>query len=273
VVWNSWSWLVDPYGFLQREAVREGRYTFRRALPVLGSALLTGEPEVIAEIVSHPKLDAGRGIVGLRSILGDDSLIMLDGPEHTARRTLVSPVLRGAALDRYSTMMLEVTREHARRLPETFSGHELLHSISLQAIARVMFGSDPEIVACAVQRIERFLHSVQTPLLLFLRPLQLDLGWASPWGRALRHREALRALCRERMGCGEGLVSELAQQAPELDREVLITEILALLLFGHDTGAAQMAWALAHLLQHGQAERASQDPAWLEACLRESMRL
>jgi cytochrome P450 len=270
---HGWPWLTEPYGFLRREAQREGRYTFLRELPVLGPALLTGEPEVISEIVHHPQLDAGRGIVGLRSILGDDSLIMLDGAEHVARRALVSPALRGAALDRYSTMMLEVTREHVRRLPGVFSGHALLHDVSLHAIARVMFGSDPEIVALAVLRIERFLRSLQSPLMLFLRPLQLDLGWASPWGRALRHREALRALCRERMGGGEGLVSELAEQAPQLDREVLITEVLALLLFGHDTGAAQMAWALAHLLQHGQAERASQEPAWLEACLRESMRL
>jgi cytochrome P450 len=270
---HGWPWLTDPYGFLRREAQREGRYTFRRELPVLGPALLTGEPEVVSEIVNHPQLDAGRGIVGLRSILGDDSLIMLDGPAHTARRALVSPALRGSVLDRYSAMMLEVTREHVRRLPGAFSGHELLHQVSLQAIARVMFGEDASVVELAVQRIERFLRSVQSPLMLFLRPLQVDLGWASPWGRALRHREALRALCRERMGLGAGLVSELAEQAPELDREVLITEILALLLLGHDTGAAQMAWALAHLLQHGQAERAAADGRWLEACLRESMRL
>lgn len=270
---NTWPWLADPYGFLRREALREGRFTFQRDLPVLGRTLLTGDPSVVSEIVNHPDLDAGRGVTGLRAILGDDSLIMLDGAAHTARRVLVAPAFRGAVLDRYGAMLVEVTREHARGLPDTFSGHGLVHDISLHAIARVVFGDDPAVVAEARARIARFLRSTASPLMLFLRPLQVDLGPASPWGRALRHREALRALCRERVGASAGLLSDLAAQAPGLAPEVLVTEVLALLLFGHDTGAAQMAWALCHLHQHGHAQRAGEDPAWLDACLRESMRM
>jgi cytochrome P450 len=188
---------------------------------------------------------------------------------------MVAPSFRGAVLERYAEMLACVAQAHARALPigVPSSGHALVHGIALESIARVMFGSDPNVVSESIARIGSFLRSFHSPLVLFVRPLQVDLGRASPWGRALRHREALRALCRERMDSGEGLVSELAVRAPALDREALVTEVLALLLFGHDTGAAQMAWALCHLLQHGQAERARQDPAWLLACLRESMRL
>lgn len=69
----------------------------------------------------------------------------------------------------------------------------------------------------------------------------------------------------------------------------MINEALTLLLFGHDTGAATLAWAFAHFYRHpGVVERIRReaqyieadcgwpDPArhhYLEACLKESMRL
>jgi cytochrome P450 len=55
-----------------------------------------------------------------------------------------------------------------------------------------------------------------------------------------------------------------------------VEEALALLLFGHDTGAAALAWAFVHIW--GDREivariRAERDPSYLEACLKESLRL
>ena len=80
----------------------------------------------------------------------------------------------------------------------------------------------------------------------------------------------------------------VAAAAGTLSEDDLIEEVLSLLLFGHDTAAATMAWALAHIYQDGAAVqriRAEADGGrngtpihpeslpYLEACLKESMRL
>lgn len=270
---NTLPWIRSPYDFLRKAAHQEGRYTFWRDLPALGRTLMTGEPDLIEPIINHPLLDAGAGIVGLRRILGSGSLIMMDGAEHKARKAIVAPSFRGASLDRCTPMFEEVARQHIRALPDRLSAHDLVQAISLRAIARAMFGDDESLVDEACLRIERFLHTFHSPVLLFARPLQIDLGPMSPWGRALRRRDALAALCRERMEGQGGLIAELRARSPETDPEDIVTEVLALLLFGHDTGGAAMAWALVHLYAHGHAERAAEEPEWLEAALKESMRL
>jgi len=71
--------------------------------------------------------------------------------------------------------------------------------------------------------------------------------------------------------------------AGKLTVDEIAAEILALLLFGHDTGAATMAWAMAHIYQdQASLDRIEQELAvtdapetmpFLEACLNESMRL
>jgi cytochrome P450 len=268
---DAWGWWRDPYGTLLRAAAAEGP-TFSRSLPVLGRTLFTGDPALVGEIALRDDLDAGAGIVGLRSVLGGDSLIMLDGPAHAARKELVAPAFRGAVLDRYDAMVAEVAADRARALPGAFSGHAFAHDVLLDAITRVVFGDDPSVIAVARDRILRFLRAFRSPLPLFVKPLQIDLGAWSGWGRAVAARDALRAVCRERAAAGDGLVGEWAARSG-LPPEVLANEILALLLFGHDTGAAQLAWAIAHVHAHGHASRARDDDEWLSACLDESMRL
>src|SRR5947207_2019926 len=99
--WRAWrdgyQWLVNPYRFLD-EALHQHGLTFRLRLPVLGHVLMTGDPALIGEIVHHPALDAGKAMSALRAILGERSLIMLDGEIHRARHRLVAAMFRGDTL-------------------------------------------------------------------------------------------------------------------------------------------------------------------------------
>ena len=171
---------------------------------------------------------------------------------------------------------------------------------------RFLLAAPPQEAARAERLVDAFLLSFESPWVLFLRPLQIDLGRWSPWGRALRNRERLRAFLREHVRaarCSQspkergghtepvpgGVLARIAREAPDLPEDDLVAETLALLLFGHDTGAAALAWAVAHIWRHPEvlarvraetAEAASRsgtiDPAahpYLEACLKESLRL
>jgi cytochrome P450 len=289
---NGYHWLTHPYAFLDAQLRRQG-LTFHLDLPILGRSLVTGDPALVREIALHPDLDSGRGIFALRAILGDRSLITLDGQEHRERRRMLAPAFNSRIIENYDAITIEKTLAVIRDLSQgrQFSFYEAARKISLKAIVRFIFGEHgPEEERSMELLVEDFLQSFRNPLVLYLRFLQVDLGPASPWGRAIRNRDRLRArilreIDEQRKGRGNstGLLAALVGSGAAPGDNDLATEVLTLLMFGHDTGAAAMAWAMAHLLQHPEAMEQARAEAgtggalargpYLEACIRESMRL
>jgi hypothetical protein len=286
---NGYHWLVHPYAFLDAQRRRHG-LTFQLDLPILGRSLVTGDSAVVREIALHPDLDSGRGIVALRAILGDRSLITLDGQEHRERRRLLAPSFSARVIESYDAITIDKAHSVVRELGQgkQFSFYEAARRISLSTIVRFIFGEKgPEEERSLEVLVVDFLASFHNPLVLYLKFLQVDLGSLSPWGRALRNRDRLRDRIvreigeqRRDQGSSTGLLAALfASGAGHSDRDPcdgdLTTEVLTLLMFGHDTGAAAMAWVMAHLLQHPHAMEQARAEAgtYLEACIRESMRL
>ncbi len=292
---NGYHWLAHPYSFLDAQRRRQG-LSFQLDLPILGRSLVTGDPALVREIALHPELDSGRGIFALRAILGDRSLITLDGQEHRERRRMLAPAFNAGNIERYDAIMIEKTRAIIRELGrgKQFSFYEAARRISLSAIVRFIFGGiGPEEERSMEVLVEEFLTSFHNPLVLYLKLLQVNLGPASPWGRALRNRDSLRARILSEIGERRkghrgptGLLAVLFESGTGPGDDDLATEVLSLLMFGHDTGAAAMAWVMAHLLKHpeemervrieAQSQQDSGEPArslYLQACIRESMRL
>jgi cytochrome P450 family 110 len=289
-------WLIHPYAVLD-EARRRHGLTFWLDLPLTSRTLVTGDPALIREIVAHPDLDAGKGIEALREVLGDRSLITLDGEDHAERRRIVGPLFR-RDLERLDGITVQATLEALGEIPvgATFAVYDLARRISLRIIVRLLFGeSSPEEATRAERLVDAFLLSFDSPWVLFLKPLHLDLGPLNAWGRALRNRRRLEAFLQERIAVcrrqpedGSGLARIVREGSALSDREI-VAEVLALLLFGHDTGAATLAWAFAHVHQHPEAAakiRAESDAVhachgrcapeehrYLRAALEESMRL
>jgi cytochrome P450 family 110 len=291
---NAWPWLRDPCAFLDRCVKEEESRTFIRHIPLMGRTLFTGSPGLIRSLVGHPKLASGKGVVALRRVLGDDSLIMLDGEAHAERKKLVHPSFHGPWLSTLDGMYLRLAEElsAAHSTGEVFPVYPLLHRISLEAIARVMFGEEsPDRVREGVEAIHGFIFSFSSPLMMFLKPLQVDLGPWSPWGRAVRARARLRTLCQTQLDLARsdqattGIIADIARRAAGVTDSSLITEVLTLLMFGHDTAATTMAWAMGHIHQNreialrARREALESDSAgpgsfpFLQACINESMRL
>jgi cytochrome P450 len=294
---DGYRWLADPYGLLD-EALRRYGLTFRIRLPVLGDVLMTGDDRLIGQIVRHRDLDGGKAVTALRAVLGGRSLIMLGGEAHATRRRLVAPPFSGDGLAAYDGLTARVARAVLCGLPRgrAFSMYGVLRRIGLKAVVAAMFGDGSAAADEAEGVVARFLNSFRNPLVLFARPLRVDAGPWSPWGRAVRNRRALcdliRGQIRAARKCPRGptilgrLVAEAAAD-PAVGEEDLVEEVLSLLLFGHDTAAATLAWAFAHVYRdRGAVERiraeaggngdAPADPdglVFLRACLQESMRL
>ena len=282
-------WLVDPYRLLDDALARHGP-TFRIRLPVLGDVLMTGDPRLTAEIAHHKDLDGGIGVAALGALLGRRSLIVLQGEAHAARHRLIAPLFRGDSLHDYDEPTVRRTREVFERLPtgRTFSLYDVLRGVGLRVLVAAMFGDDGAAAGEAEEKVVRFLHSFRNPLVLFCRPLRVDAGSWSPWGRAVRNRRALCDFIRRQIRACDGAPGErtilqrlvAAGRSASLDEEDLIEEVLSLLLFGHDTAAATMAWAFVHILRDSAVvdrirdETAdSESQPFLHACILESMRL
>ncbi len=282
----------QPYAFFD-DALQEHGLTFHVDLPVMGNSLVTGDPSLIRQIASHPHLQAGAAVPAIRALLGERSLIALDAEDHTRRRRIVAPVFR-EHLPQFDKLTTEITRRVMSELPANAkcSIYEPLRRISLLVILHAMFGDDADVVERGFQLVDRFIHSFSNPLVLFLRPLRTDLGRFSPWGKAVRNRRALCDFIQQQMpDCkqssreahGAMLPRILhAAEAAQVSSQDLQQEILALLLFGHDTGAAALSWAVVHLLQNPEYIAAIQretqagsvsDWQLLRCCLDESLRL
>jgi cytochrome P450 family 135 len=124
------------------------------------------------------------------------------------------------------------------------------------------------------------------PWLLAMAVVRKDLGPRSPWGRfrvAVERFDAMlfELLARRRAGAGqeeESVLSLLLEQRdedghPPTDRHVR-DQLVALLVGGHDTSAASLAWAFELLARHPavQARLRESDPAYLEAVVKEVLR-
>jgi cytochrome P450 len=168
---------------------------------------------------------------------------------------------------------------------------ERMRELTLQIILRVVFGArDDAEVAGLREVIDAALDTVRSlPWVLAMAVVRNHLGPArprSPWGRfraAVERFDAtlfeLLARRRARGGdAGDSMLALLLAQRdedgnPPSDRH-LRDQLVALLVGGHDSSAASLAWAFERLARHPdvQARLREGDPAYLDAVVKEVLR-
>lgn len=254
-------WLRSPYEFLDH-ALESGELTFRLNLPVIGKSVITGDPACIAEIVRDKNLIGGRGTQALRPVVGDHSLIVLEGATHEYYRNLMLPHFFTGDIARYDS----VTRKWVQRILETqslrapFSGMKLTAEMTLNIILELLFGTLPaKTHTYAVELVKKWLSSFTNPAVLFLKPLQVNLGSRSSWGRFLANRHALHRFIQDQLDgrAAGGVLGTLIEQRQQgkirVSDEELISQLVTFLLFGHDTSAAAMGWFFQYMWSDASA--------------------
>ena len=305
---TSLAWLRSPYALLDQHLAR-GELSFRLNLPMLGNSLVTGDPAHIAAIVRNRDLIGGRGTQALRPVVGDHSLIVLEGADHERHRNLMLPHFFSADFAQYDALTRKWTQQALQGLStEPFSGMQLMAGITLNVIIEILFGALPAARhEHAVALVKRWLASFSSPAILFLKPLQINLGQHSGWGRFLRNRQALHHFIADLIlaadtscpatqpaqpgqpgfrGVLGALLAQRRQGAITLSDAELISQMVTFLMFGHDTSAAAMGWFFHHVwrdeaclqaLQQEQSQPgtsgAPEQMPLLRSALFESMRL
>lgn len=281
---------LAPYDFFQRPHRRFGD-VFR--VSVAGSTwIVLGAPEAVREVfaLGYEAVDAGEANRPLGALLGTRNLLLLDGEQHLARRRLVLPPFHGESLRAYEDVVESVAARRLSAWPDgrTVPVLPIMQGLTLEVVLRAVFG-----VKDGARREE------------LSRRLRRLLAWTTDLRRALvfsllgpERLAGLRALRRQRAAVDAMLLTEIAARRgdpalgerrdvlsgllrartedgrPLSDRD-LCDELLTLLVAGHETTAALLAWALHELARAPDVlERlAAGEPGPDRAVVHEALRL
>jgi len=289
-------WGLRPDAFMDECRARHGdAFTCRFA--GLGEAVFLSDPAAARALFTAGSDDFRAAKTKfLRPILGDHSVLCLDGEAHLRQRRLLLPALHGEHLRRMRSTIEALTDREVATWPE---GRSLalaprMRRVALDVILTVVFGLHErrarDRLQALVGRLQRAGHNPLqlARLSLLRRDLAAPPHPRSGLGRLLAAIDveilALVAERRARPRAEPDVLSMLLgardeDDAPMSDRE-LRDELMTMLLAGHETTAASLAWALERLVRHPAAwDRLRTEAAatgtgpWAEAVVAEALRV
>lgn len=260
--------LVQTYRFVRQPQSSLDVYfkTFGEAFTAdiygMGTVVVISDPGAIEALFTGPAETIVTGESNARlfeSFLGTYSLLNLDGPRHRRKRRLLMPPFHGQRMALYGSIIREITaQEMARwRTGAPFAIQHATQNITLEVMLRVVFGVDD--LARRTRLRDAILHFIAgsyrpEAVVMAIRPAQIDLGPWSPWGRVLRTRGEVYRQIREalvdRRATGtagrDDILSLLLDARDEdgnpMSDDELCDDLFTLLLVGHETTAATLAW-------------------------------
>ncbi|MBD2776381.1 cytochrome P450 [Iningainema tapete] len=258
-------WVTNPVGYMEK-AAQQYPDIFTAEIVGFGDTLVVvNNPQALQEILTNDRkkfIAVGEENKILQPLIGDYSVIMLEGESHKRRRQILMPPFHGERMRTYGENICNIAEKVFSQIPpgKPFLARKAMQDISLQVILQVVFGLyEGE----RYQQIKRLLTSIteifSSPLnasLLYFPFLQKDLGAWSPWGKFVHLRssidELLYAVIAERREHPDPnrvdilslLMSAKDEQGNSMTDQELRDEMMTMLLAGHDSTASAMAWGL-----------------------------
>lgn len=261
--------ILQPTRYMEDNVQRYG-YMFKIGGESAPPLVYVGEPAVVREIFAADatKVATGQSNGILQTMVGEQSILLLDGDPHRRQRKLLMPPFHGERLRVYGQLICDITRQVSAtwKPGQSIVARPPIQDITLGVILQAVFGLRRGEQLSQIHRLmSRMLDSFAYPIsasFLFFPVLQQDWGPWSPWGQFVRLRERMRQLLyaeiRDRRHYlkqpGVDLkemtdVLTLLLQARDENGEAmsdaeLHDELVTLLLAGHETTASAMVWML-----------------------------
>jgi cytochrome P450 family 135 len=255
------------------------------------------DPAPVKELFQGPgeQLRAGEANAMLGPVLGERSVLLLDGTEHLRHRRLMLPSFHGQRMQGFADAMRRSTDLEVDAWPvgEPFPLLPSMQSLTLRVVLQAVFGYEP---GAEEEELRRRLRAMVAPL---ARPRSMALLAALPMliGREPRLNDSFaagrravdeilypeiarrRALGDEALASSDDVFSALLlaqdEDGERLSDAEVRDELMTLLLAGHETTATGLAWCF-DLLLHAPAVHAqalSRDDRYLDAVVKETLRI
>lgn len=281
---------VDPFDFFARARRRFGDIFTVRMMGLTWVVL--ADPASIQELFRQGPADVDSGVanLSLRPVLGTNNVLLMDGDAHLHRRRLVLPAFQGDALRTFQPVIADVADRELASWP---TGRPIpllpaMERITLEVILRVVFGVDEaerlQRFNTELQRLLAWTTSIRRSLLFMvlgpdrLTRLPAYRRHAGQANRAL-FAEIERRRASAELADGRDVLTQLLRARDEdgrpLDNQQLRDELVTLMVAGHQTMTATLAWAAHDLARApGYQERiAAGEEGLALAVVREALRL
>ena len=256
--------LLDQFGTLEKYQQKYGEIFYSPKSSLYPANVIFSNPEAIERVfTADPSLFEvdQQSNAPVRVLLGNNSLVLLDGIKHKRHRKLLMPPFHGEKMKSYGQTMVEITKKVIARweIGQTICIRDYTQEISLQVILKTIFGLDEgqkydRLKEILVDWLEIFNSRLNSFFLLF-PALQKDLGALTPWGKFLRQKrqiqDILEAECDRRRQnldtLGGDILSLLIEARYEdggtMSNEEIRDELMTMLFAGHETTASTLAWS------------------------------
>jgi cytochrome P450 len=263
-----------------------------------GPFVMLFDPALVKQVFQGPseQLPAGEANAMLGPLLGERSVLVLDGAEHLRHRRLMLPPFHGRRMQVFEQAMIDATdRQIDAHWPreEAFAVLPSMQALTLEVVMRAVFGFD---AGPAEDELRLALRAMIEPItqrrrgMLLFALTQGRSGDGGAGGFRARRRAVDEILFAEIAGrrgdpdlteredvFSALLVAEDEDGGRLTDQEIR-DELVTVLVAGHETTATALAWTL-DLLLHTPRVLArvreavlAGDDAYLDAVVKESLR-
>ncbi len=253
----------DAEAYFRRRA--NGGGVFGVPIPGLGEVAFAARSAHVREFLTVPSSAFTPPKPNpIEPVVGDGSIILLDGNRHKAERARFLPALHGERIRRYTAMMAGVARNEIAtwRPGSQIDARDAAQSITLRIIVQAIFGiEDEERSADFVTIVKAMMRDYTAAFMFFPALRRAPLGFG-PWRRFSDRRAQLDALLSDQIArrrrTGEqgydDVLSALMSHGDDAERSdaEILQQLRTLLVSGHETSATTLAWALFHI--HADAE-------------------
>lgn len=259
-------WVFNPLGYMETNFQRFGSLFQAELSPVNPEPMvLVNHPEAIQYLLTHDNSDeiSAPGEVNIlaKPLLGENSLILLNGKQHRQRRQLILPPFHGERMRAYGDLICTIARDVMQtwEMNSPFQVRDAMQKITMRVILQAVFGlHEGDRYRRLEQLLAQRLDLITTPLtsiLVFFPQLMLDLGGWSLAGKIRRlvqeTDELINAEIQERRAAPDSgrtdvlslLLSARDEEGNGLSDAELHDELMTLLIAGHETTATALAWA------------------------------
>ena len=217
------NWVFNPVQLMEKSAQAYGDF-FTLKLSSQEPIVFISNPQAIQQIFTSP-LENFEGVSNklLKPLLGENSLLLIDGENHRRQRKLLISPFHGERMKSYSEIITSITEEVIKQweIGKPFSVRDFMQEISLRVILQAVFGLS---AGERFNKLENLLRSLLeltgSPLrsmMTFFPILQIDLGTLSPWGRFLRQKETIYQI----------LQSEITERRADISGNDILTLMMS----------------------------------------------
>jgi cytochrome P450 len=248
---------------------------FTLNLPFHGRSVIVGDPSLAKRVFMSRPDELGIVHPNLGQMFGPGTVLALDGTEHRRRRRLLGPPLHGNSVKAYEAIFEEETLREIAMWPEgqLFATLPSMMRITLNSILRAVFGAE----GAEVDELRRVIPpwvALASRLIIFPEPSRDRFGRLSPWRRLMELRRQYELVVdkliertksdpnvSERTDLLALMLRTANEDGSYISRTDIGDELIALLVAGHETTAATLAWAFERLTRHADLLAALADEA------------